>query len=127
MARLVLRSTTYSQTGGGVYSTSQYYHPFVVVLITVSFVRKYDLATRWKRTSAVGNEGEKSSTTIAYSRTPCPRVTGKLVRTQTWTMGCCSEDYEPALSVFLEAACGKLGSNIEDHQGIVRKKKDFEA
>ncbi|KAK6755765.1 hypothetical protein RB195_014262 [Necator americanus] len=45
-----------------------------MVLITVSFVRKYDLATRWKRTSAIGNEGEKkSSTTIAYSRTPCPK------------------------------------------------------
>ncbi|KAK6734944.1 hypothetical protein RB195_018255 [Necator americanus] len=47
--------------------------PFVVVLITVSFVRKYDLATRWKRTSAIGNEREKKSTAIAYSRTPCPK------------------------------------------------------
>ncbi|KAK6748010.1 hypothetical protein RB195_000930 [Necator americanus] len=49
MARLVRRSTTYSPTG--------------VVPITVSFVRKYDLATRWKRTSAIGNEGEKKSST----------------------------------------------------------------
>ncbi|KAK6761486.1 hypothetical protein RB195_022525 [Necator americanus] len=37
-------------------------------MITVSFVRKYDLATRWKKTSDIGNEGEKKlSTTIAYS------------------------------------------------------------
>ncbi|KAK6735672.1 hypothetical protein RB195_018725 [Necator americanus] len=44
------------------------------VLITVSFVRKYDLATGWKRTSAIGNEREKKScTTIACSRTPCPK------------------------------------------------------
>ncbi|KAK6733587.1 hypothetical protein RB195_017377 [Necator americanus] len=36
-----------------------------VVLITVSFVRKYDSATRWKRTSEIDDEGEKKSTTIA--------------------------------------------------------------
>ncbi|KAK6739422.1 hypothetical protein RB195_008109 [Necator americanus] len=95
MVRLARRSTTYSPTGGGVYLTSQYYHPFVVVLITVFFVRKYDLATRWKSTSAIGNEGEKkSSTTIAYSRTPCPKVTGT-----SRTTRCCSEDYELVLSL----------------------------
>ncbi|KAK6757293.1 hypothetical protein RB195_015239 [Necator americanus] len=55
--------------------------PFVLVLITVSFVRKNDLATRWKRTSAIGNEGEKKlSKTIAFSRIPCPKVTGTLSR-----------------------------------------------
>ncbi|KAK6730447.1 hypothetical protein RB195_007114 [Necator americanus] len=43
-----------------------------------------------------------------------------------WTTRCCSEDYEPVLNV-LEVAHDKLGSNFEDHQGIVRKKKGFEA
>ncbi|KAK6760624.1 hypothetical protein RB195_021908 [Necator americanus] len=56
--------------------------------------------TMEKKTSAIGNEGEKkSSTTIVYSRTPCPKVTGTSRRTQTWTTRCCSEDYEPVLNV----------------------------
>ncbi|KAK6762522.1 hypothetical protein RB195_023299 [Necator americanus] len=42
---------------------------------------------------------KKSSTTIAYSRTPCPKVTGTSRRTQTWTTRCYSEDYESVLSV----------------------------
>ncbi|KAK6734871.1 hypothetical protein RB195_018200 [Necator americanus] len=34
---------------------------------------------------------KKSSTRIAYLRTPCPKVTGTSRRTQTWTTRCCSE------------------------------------
>ncbi|KAK6736953.1 hypothetical protein RB195_019570 [Necator americanus] len=77
---------------------------FVVVLITVSFVRKYDLATRWKRTCLSATKEKESSTTIAYSRTPS------------------QEDYEPVLNVPRSRA-RQTGSNFEDHQGIVRKKK----
>ncbi|KAK6764806.1 hypothetical protein RB195_024944 [Necator americanus] len=102
MARLVRRSTTCSPAGGGVYLTSQWYHPFVLVLITVSFVRKCDLATRWKRTSAIGNEGEKKSfRTIAYSRTACPKVTGTSRRTV---------DYEMLLRGF--RACAECASKL---------------
>ncbi|KAK6762055.1 hypothetical protein RB195_022956 [Necator americanus] len=61
---------------------------------------KYDLTTRWKKTFTIGNEGKKkSSMTIAYSRTPCPKVISTSKGTQTWTMRCCLEDYEPVLSV----------------------------
>ncbi|KAK6742488.1 hypothetical protein RB195_010012 [Necator americanus] len=43
---------------------------------------KIVLATRWKRTSAIGNEEEKKSyTTTAYSRTPCPKLTDTSRRT----------------------------------------------
>ncbi|KAK6761334.1 hypothetical protein RB195_022409 [Necator americanus] len=75
----------HSPTGGGFYLTSRLYHTFVVVLITVSFARKDDLATRWKRRSAIGNEEENKSpkTIVTYSRTPCPKVTGTSKRTQT--------------------------------------------
>ncbi|KAK6764183.1 hypothetical protein RB195_024487 [Necator americanus] len=100
MARLVRRSTTYSLTVGCLYLKSQRYHIFAVILINISFVRKYDSATRWKRTSAIGNGGEKkSSTMIAYSKTSCSKVTSTSRRTQTWTTRCCSEYYEPVLSV----------------------------
>ncbi|KAK6752033.1 hypothetical protein RB195_003449 [Necator americanus] len=37
--------------------------------------------------------------TIAYLRTPCPKVTGTSRRAQTWTTRCCSENYEPVLNV----------------------------
>ncbi|KAK6741425.1 hypothetical protein RB195_009339 [Necator americanus] len=42
-----------------------------LVLITVSFVRKYDLATRWKRTSAIGNEGETKEKKYAIAYDDC--------------------------------------------------------
>ncbi|KAK6764768.1 hypothetical protein RB195_024915 [Necator americanus] len=102
MARLVRRSTTYSPTGGGVYLTSQWYHPFVLVLITLSFVRKCDLATRWKRTSAIGNEGdwhieEDRGLRDAAQREPVLNVPRSHAR-QTWIefrrppRNCCKEE-----------------------------------
>ncbi|KAK6735888.1 hypothetical protein RB195_018880 [Necator americanus] len=48
-----------------------------LVLITVSFVRKYVLATRWKRTSAIGNEGEKKSSTRSRGLRACAERASK--------------------------------------------------
>ncbi|KAK6744442.1 hypothetical protein RB195_011260 [Necator americanus] len=102
--------------------------PFWSVLITAPFVRKYDLATPWKRTSAISNEGEnKLSTTFAYSRTPCPKVTDTSRRTQTLTTRCCSEDYEPVSHIERLVANTSCRKALQEDLLKYRQKKILEA